>query len=191
MKNSIWIMLGLTFTVTTHTHSNELYPTANTLQKIAQFEGYSKCAHWDSKGVSIGYGSQKLLNGAKVPLKTKKGKPFCISKDQAMELFYSSVFEKSVQLDRWIKRNSVKITQNQYDALISFIYNVGFGTFLNSTVASEIVKKRYKDAAHRLKWYNKSNGLVLNGLILRREWENKLFLSKEKDVQNARKIYTK
>jgi lysozyme len=108
-----------------------------------------------------------------------------------MELFYSSVFEKSVQLDRWIKRNSVKITQNQYDALISFIYNVGFGTFLNSTVASEIVKKRYKDAAHRLKWYNKSNGLVLNGLILRREWENKLFLSKEKDVQNARKIYTK
>jgi lysozyme len=191
MKNSIWIIIGLTFTVTLNSYPDELYPTANTMQKMTEFEGYAKCAHWDNKGVSIGYGSQKLLNGKKVPLKTKKGKPFCINQKQAMELFYNSVFEKSVQLDTWIKENKVKLTQNQYDALISFIYNVGHGTFLNSTVASEIVKKHYKAAAHRLKWYNKSNGIILNGLVLRREWENKLFLTKEKDVKNARKIYTK
>lgn len=63
-------------------------------------------------------------------------------------------------------------TQNEYDALVSFAYNVGnihqltaFGTRSKTTIANKILQ------------YTKSNGTVLQGLVLRRTKEQKLFLT--------------
>lgn len=63
-------------------------------------------------------------------------------------------------------------TQNEYDALVSFAYNVGnihqltaFGTRSKTTIANKILQ------------YTKSNGTVLQGLVLRRKKEQKMFLT--------------
>lgn len=157
----------------------ELYPSYELIEKIKHFEGFSKCAHWDNKGVSIGYGTQKLENGKAVPLYTKKGKKFCISEERATELLIRLVVYKSAQIKRWAMDNRVDLNQNQLDALTSFVYNLGFGTFTRSTIAASIIQGKHKTAAKAITWYNQAGGIVLKGLEIRRNYESKLYLKKE------------
>lgn len=83
----------------------------------------------------------------------------------------------------------VVLTQNQFDALVSFTYNVGKGNFRSSTLLkklNELVipndKLLNSIATEFLKW-NKAKGKVLKGLTLRRIAEKNLFL-KKLDLQN-------
>ena len=75
----------------------------------------------------------------------------------------------------------VQLTQNQFDALISFIYNVGIGNFKKSTLLKLINQNKMKEAAEEfLKWNKVSQpgGLKeLPGLTKRRAEEKKLFLT--------------
>lgn len=66
-----------------------------------------------------------------------------------------------------------------YDALTSFIYNIGVAAFINSTCLQRLNNKNYIGAAEALQWFNKgADGKVLAGLVRRREAEAKLFLQK-------------
>ena len=72
----------------------------------------------------------------------------------------------------------LKLTQYQFDSLVSFAFNCGFGNLLSSTLL-----KRIKGAKGSIReafaMWNKSGGKVLNGLIKRREAEATLFLDGE------------
>jgi GH24 family phage-related lysozyme (muramidase) len=70
----------------------------------------------------------------------------------------------------------VALSQNQFDALVSFIFNVGIGNFTKSTLAKKIIAKDKSAPQEILKW-NKAGGVLSNGLVRRREAELKLFLS--------------
>jgi lysozyme len=69
----------------------------------------------------------------------------------------------------------VPITQPQFDALISFVYNVGVGAFLRSTLLSKLNTGDYAGAAAEFPKWNKSAGRVQPGLILRRTLEQNWF----------------
>jgi lysozyme len=69
------------------------------------------------------------------------------------------------------------ITQNSFDALCSFVYNVGQGAFVGSTMLKKINAHDYAGAADQFQFWNKSGGRVMPGLIARRADEAKLFLS--------------
>ena len=71
----------------------------------------------------------------------------------------------------------VPLTQNQFDALASFVFNVGEGAFSSSTLLRLLNAGDYEGAANQLLRWNKQKGRVLNGLTKRREEERKLFLS--------------
>lgn len=71
----------------------------------------------------------------------------------------------------------VELTQNQYDALCSFIYNLGGTNFANSTLLRKLNKGEYQAAADQLPRWNKQKGTVLRGLTIRRNEERDLFLS--------------
>ena len=71
----------------------------------------------------------------------------------------------------------VDLTQNEFDALCSFIYNVGSGNFRSSTLLKELNKGNYNNAADELLRWDKSGGEVLAGLSKRRAHERDLFLS--------------
>jgi len=98
-----------------------------------------------------------------------------ITEDEATELLKKDVLSAEKTVNRLC--NGL-INQNQFDALVSFVYNCGSGNFSNSTLLKRI-KTNTSDALIRdafMMWI-KANGKVLKGLQKRREEEANLFLS--------------
>jgi lysozyme len=111
---------------------------------------------------------------------TKTAKPgMRITQQQAEALLYSDLaWVEEVIADK-VK---VELTQNQYDAIGSLIFNIGGGAFAKSTVLRKLNLKDYKGAADAFLMWNKQRSkvtgkmIVLNGLTIRRNAERKLFL---------------
>lgn len=92
------------------------------------------------------------------------------------------------QADAWLEEDvataerainrlvKVKLTQNQFDALCSLIYNIGVGAFEKSTLLRKLNFRDFLGAAAEFKRWNKSGGRVMKGLTRRRLAEEKLFL---------------
>ncbi|MBI1939176.1 MAG: lysozyme [Ignavibacteriales bacterium] len=71
----------------------------------------------------------------------------------------------------------VPLVQNQFDALVSFAYNVGTNSLKNSTLLKKINQSDYASAADEFPKWNKSNGKVLPGLVKRRDEEKSLWMT--------------
>lgn len=69
----------------------------------------------------------------------------------------------------------VPLTQNQFDALVSFSYNIGVEGFKESTALRKLNQGDYAGATQAMKLWNKSDGKVMQGLINRRNDEVELF----------------
>lgn len=86
--------------------------------------------------------------------------------------------QDTIHAERTIKRLvSVKLTQRQYDALVSFVFNVGEGNFSTSTLLKRINAGRCNAAADEFLRWNKAKGRILAGLTARREFESDEFRS--------------
>lgn len=71
-----------------------------------------------------------------------------------------------------------RLNQNEFDALVSFIFNVGVGAFATSTMLKKLRAGDYAGAADEFPRWVKSNGKTLPGLVVRRTDERELFLRK-------------
>lgn len=71
----------------------------------------------------------------------------------------------------------VKVNQNQFDALVSFAYNVGLGAFRSSSLLEYLNDGKFTLAANEFPRWNKSGGKVYDGLVKRRAQEKELFLT--------------
>ena len=71
----------------------------------------------------------------------------------------------------------VKLSQNQFDALVSFVFNIGAGAFSKSTLLKYLNAGDYGGAANQFLRWNKQAGKELKGLTKRRQEERALFLS--------------
>lgn len=69
----------------------------------------------------------------------------------------------------------VSLSQDQFDALVSLVFNIGAPNFTTSTIRRMLVGGDYTGAAGQFKRWNKQKGKVLNGLIRRRAEEEELF----------------
>lgn len=97
----------------------------STLEMIRQFEGLSLKAYWDVTRYSIGYGSGTLLNGVKIKSTD------VITKAQAEQLLLRDTKEAAGYVNRYV---TSAINRNMFDALTSFVYNVGSGNFAGSNL---------------------------------------------------------
>jgi lysozyme len=68
-------------------------------------------------------------------------------------------------------------SQPQFDAIVSFAFNVGLGNLQSSTLRMKYNRGDYTGAADEFLKWNKSSGKVLQGLVRRREAERVLFLA--------------
>jgi len=136
--------------------------SSNALQLIKHFEGCKLKSYRCSAGVlTIGFGS----TGPHV----YEGK--VITQQEADNLLIDDLerFERQVDsLDLMIK-------QHQFDALVSFAFNLGFGSLQKSTLLKKIKAGDFSAAASEFLKWNKAGGVVLPGLVKRREAESKLF----------------
>jgi lysozyme len=141
------------------------------LELIKSFEGLSLVPYVCAGGINtIGYGNTYYTNGKKVSLQDPK-----ITIVQAEELLKNSLSTYEKAVDSFCRDD---ISQSQFDALVSFAYNLGTGALQKSTLIKK-VNVNPKDvtiADEFLKW-NKAAGKVLLGLTRRRTAEANLYFS--------------
>lgn len=101
-----------------------------------------------------------------------------INRARAEAIFVADLGRFEAQVNKLI--GGVNLTPYQYDAIISFAFNIGAGNFAGSTVLKRMKRGDMKGAAESLLAWNKAtvNGklVVLNGLVRRRKAEQALFL---------------
>lgn len=135
------------------------------LDLIKDFEGWRDTAYLCPANVlTIGYGS----TGPHVKAGMK------ISKERGEELLKDDLdrFEKAVT-----RLVTVPLRQNQYDALVSFAFNVGISALERSTLLKRVNAKLFDQAAAEFAKWNRAGGKVLAGLTRRRAAETALFKS--------------
>ena len=141
----------------------------NGYKLLQDFEGLSLVPYLCSAGVpTIAYGSTFYPSGKKV---TMKDAP--ISLATAKWMLKETADKFAVDVDKLVKAN---LTQNQFNALVSFAFNLGVTALGKSTLLKK-VNINPSDATIRnefLKW-NKAGGRVLDGLTKRRTKEANLY----------------
>ncbi|MER1530328.1 lysozyme [Enterobacter hormaechei] len=136
---------------------------------IKQFEGCKLTAYQDSVGVwTIGYGWTQPVDGKPI----RAG--MTIKQEKAERLLKTGLVSYESDVSRLVK---VGLTQGQFDALVSFTYNLGARSLSTSTLLRKLNAGDYAGAADEFLRWNKAGGKVLNGLTRRREAERALFLS--------------
>jgi lysozyme len=140
---------------------------------IKNFEGLRLSAYRDSAGVwTIGYGSTRYHDG-----KVVKPGDKLVSEAQADALFRNTL---DVYIAAVNQRAMVPLTQNQFDALVSFVYNTG--TAAGKTLFQKLNAGDYQAAADQFLQWNKitdlhtGNKIVCDALVKRRAAERALFL---------------
>lgn len=137
----------------------------NGLNLIKKSEGYRAQAYLDTGKVpTIGYGTTKGVKMGQV-----------ITEEQATIYLMRDVAGAEATVSKLVK---VPLTQNQFDALVCFVYNVGSGAFSTSTLLRQLNLGMYDTVPTQLLRWNKDNGRVINGLTTRRQNEGALFQTK-------------
>ena len=148
----------------------------NGLTMIKDFEGLRLNAYRDIAGVwTIGYGSTRYHDGKAI----KPGDKLA-NEAQANALLSNTLWQYEAAVNNYVH---VPLTQNQFDALVSFAYNEGTGALKGSTLLKKLNEKDYEGAAEQFRVWNKitdpSNGekVECHTLIERRKEESELFLA--------------
>ncbi|MEN8380796.1 lysozyme [Acinetobacter radioresistens] len=135
---------------------------------IRDFEGFESKAYKDTGGVwTIGYGTIKYPDGRSV----KQGDT--CTREQAEQWLKSDCRWVDACLDKYVKAT---ISQNQFDALASFVYNIGENQFRSSTLLAKLNAGDYRVAAANFDRWIYDNGKIITGLVNRRAREKALFM---------------
>ncbi len=136
------------------------------LSLIKKFEGCELEAYRCAANVlTIGYGSTKDV---------KEGDSITQEEADALLLHEMNEYEGYVK-----DSVTVDLDQNQFDALVSWVFNLGPSNLKASTMLKVLNNKEFEEVPSQIKRWNKAGGKVLQGLIRRREAEALLFEGKE------------
>lgn len=142
------------------------------IELIKSFEGFRANAYPDPKSGgdpwTVGYGTTKFPSGRPV----KQGDK--VTPGQAELYLREDVKKFANSVDALV---TVPLKQCQYDALVSFVYNLGATNFRTSTLLKKLNAKDYKGAADELLRWVSPGSSVEAGLRRRRTAERDLFLS--------------
>ena len=137
------------------------------LELIKHFEGCELEAYKCPAGVwNIGYGHTKDV---------EEGEKW--SQDKADFMLFRELEEEYEQyVNDYVH---VPLNQQQFDALVSWTYNLGPVNLKKSTLLRKLNDGEYQEVPNQIKRWNKANGEVLAGLVRRREAEALLFEGKD------------
>lgn len=142
-----------------------MHISENGLNLIKEFEGLRLKAYKCPAGVwTIGYGHANNVRPDDI-----------ITEQEASELLLKDVFDCEGVINRLVTKT---LTQGQFDALVSFIFNLGAKKFMTSTLLRKINQGDFEGASQQFKRWVYAGGKKLPGLVRRRTAEQKLFDSK-------------
>lgn len=136
------------------------------IQSLKELEGFRDKAYKDTGDVwTIGYGTIRWL-----------GKPVeagqTITEKEAQLALQNDLAWAQTAVNQLVR---VPLKQHMFDALVSFVYNIGADAFAKSTMLRLLNGGLYSSAADQFKRWNKDNGKVIPGLVSRRKIEESMF----------------
>ena len=136
------------------------------IEMIKSFEGFRTMPYQDGVGKwTVGYGHMIVSGDGCVV-----GSP--ITMGQATALLARDLFVA----EHDINDNELSLTQNEFDALVSFVYNVGVGNFQHSTMLQKLKKGDNAGASNEFpKWDHAPSDHVNSGILKRRLAEQRCF----------------
>jgi len=135
---------------------------------IKSYEGCRLEAYQDSVDVwTIGYGHTKGV---------KEGDK--INQEEAEYMLQEEMIEYEGYINDLVE---VPLEQCQFDALVCWVYNLGPTNLKKSTLLKVLNEEDYNGVPEQIKRWNKAGGVILGGLVKRREAEANLFQGKEWD----------
>lgn len=143
-------------------------PSEQLVRFIAAKEGFKPVAYrpLPNDRWTVGYGSTYIGGKPVVPSQT-------ISEDEAISALRLELLNIG---DNIIKGGlPPSISQSQFDAVVSLVYNIGYSAFRNSDTGRAFYAGH--DISDRFKLFNKSGGRVVAGLTNRREQEKNIYLN--------------
>jgi len=153
-----WVLLALVVLLI----GIHMYISNKGTDLIRQFEGFRAHAYQDAVGVwTIGYGHTKGVTPNMV-ISSAEGEQML--KDELQE--YENYVNDMVTCD---------LNQNQFDALVSWVYNLGPANLQASTLLKVLNAGDYAGVPAQIMRWNKAGGKVLEGLTRRRQAEADLF----------------
>lgn len=152
----------------------------NGLELLKQWEGFKLRMYKDSAGLpTIGVGhlitkgeqasGQITIDGVAVSYANG------LTDQQVLDLLSQDVKPAEQAVTNGVK---VALNQNQFDALVSFTFNVGNGAFNGSTLLKVLNQGNYSQVPDQLRRWNKAGGQVVQGLVNRRQNEINLWNAK-------------
>lgn len=138
-----------------------------------QFEGCRLTAYQDQVGVwTIGYGhtGPEVCAGLTVTL------------EQASALLQKDVSNAAEFVNKAVM---VALTQEEFDALVDFVFNLGAGAFAKSTLLRMLNAGDYAAAAAQFAAWDRAGGVVVAGLLRRRQAETALFNERQGETESV------
>jgi len=134
------------------------------LNLIKHFEGCELQAYKCPAGVwTIGYGHIKGVSEG-----------MTITQDEAEQMLIDEMAEYEGYVNKLV---TVELNQNQFDAMVSWVYNLGGGNLSASTLLKVLNAGDYDGVPAQMMRWNKAGGKVLEGLTRRRQAEADLFVA--------------
>ena len=135
------------------------------IEFIKKFEGCELTSYQCSADVwTIGYGhTLGIVKGME------------INQEVADDFLQKDLIEFQNDVNQEV---NVKLEQYQFDALVSWTFNLGVGNLRSSTLLKKLNNGDYDDVPNQIKRWNKANGKVVYGLVRRREAESLLWQNK-------------
>jgi lysozyme len=153
--------------------TNNLTYSVNGLSLTEKFEGFSSNAYQDQVGVwTIGYGH----TGPDVAA----GRTITLA--QAQALLAQDVSIAAACVNAVV---TVKLTQQEFDALVDFVFNLGAGAFKGSTMLRNLNAGNFTSAAAQFDLWDRAGGAVVAGLLRRRQAEAALFDTSDASAESA------
>ena len=132
------------------------------IELIKHFEGCELEAYKCAAGVwTIGYGHIKGVTSDSV-----------ITQEQAEQMLVEELNEYEGYINNMV---TTPLSQNQFDALVSWVYNLGGGNLKASTLLKVVNSGDFNGVPEQIMRWNKAGGKVLEGLTRRRQAEADLF----------------
>lgn len=180
MKRMISLLLALVLLVSlvpvgvvTVSAASNFKVSQKCLDIIKTMEGFASKPYWDGGHYTVGYGTEPLSEADRKRY-SKEG----ISKREAEELLRYYMNEKGESVNKFIDKYDLKLTQAQFDALLSFTYNLGQKWLsTESDLRTLIINGESGNAfLQEFVQYCTASGKILTGLIRRRLIEANMYI---------------
>ena len=138
------------------------------LEKLKQWEGLKTKAYKDSGGVwTIGYGHTAVAG------EPKPRAGMVITAAEAERILLKDLTQYEAAVENNVK---VELNDNQFAALVSFVYNIPLASFKKSTLLKKLNAGNYDAVPTELMKWTKAGGKKLQGLVNRRRAEGYLWM---------------